>query len=182
MVHYGPTCLNLVSSPPVKDLGENKIIGYTGSKKNSVIASICPVRNSKWLIAVELSRKKVLETANRFLYWLIITGCVLLIIGFFIAWLTSQNISKPCKKSDDGQFITCSLATTLLFLIFNRRDELGRLAERVPCNGHTRYKHSREELEKKAQNYKLLFERNPMPMWIIAEETLEVMDVNDAAG
>src|SRR6186997_2527698 len=39
----------------------------------------------------------------------------------------------------------------------------------------------REELEKKAQNYKLLFERNPMPMWIISEQTLDVMDVNDAA-
>ena len=39
----------------------------------------------------------------------------------------------------------------------------------------------REELEKKAQNYKLLFERNPMPMWIICENTLDVIDVNDAA-
>src|SRR6185295_3564797 len=53
--------LKPVSSPPVNDLKENKIIEYTSSEKNSVIASACPVKNSKWLIAVELSRKKVFE-------------------------------------------------------------------------------------------------------------------------
>lgn len=171
--------LKPVSSPPVNDLKENKIIEYTSSKKNSVIASACPVKNSKWIIAVELSRKKVFETANRFLYWLIIAGCVLLIIGFFLAWLTSQNISQPIKN--------LTMANSLLaagnyssILDLNRRDELGRLVREFHAMA-IQVQHSREELEKKAQNYKLLFERNPIPMWIISEETLDVMDVNDAA-
>ncbi len=178
----GSLCTDLlkpVSSPPVNDLSENKIIEYTSSKKNSVIASVCPVKNSKWLIVVELSRKKVFETANRILYWLIIAGFLLLIIGFFIAWLTSQNIGQPIKN--------LTMANSLLaagnyssILDLNRRDEFGRLAREFHAMA-IQVQHSRDELEKRAQNYKLLFERNPMPMWIISEETLKVMDVNDAA-
>lgn len=171
--------LKPVSSPPVNDLEENKIIEYTSAKKNSVIASVCPVKNSKWVIAVELSKKKVFETANRFLYWLVIAGCLLLVIGFFIAWLTSHNISQPIKN--------LTMANSLLaagnyssILDLNRRDEMGKLAREFHAMA-IQVQHSREELEKKAQNYKLLFERNPMPMWIISEETLDVMDVNDAA-
>jgi PAS domain S-box-containing protein len=171
--------LKPIPSPLVNNPGKDQIIEYTSSKRNSVIASVCPVGNSKWLIAVELSRKKVFETANRFLYWLIIAGCLLLIVGFFIAWLTSRNISKPIKN--------LTMANSLLaagnyssILDLNRRDELGRLAKEFHAMA-IQVQHSREELEKRAQNYKLLFERNPMPMWIISEETLDVMDVNDAA-
>src|SRR4030095_8079591 len=166
-------------SSPINYVKDNKIIEYTSSKKNSVIASVCPVKNSKWLIAVELSKKKVFETANRFLYWLIIAGCVLLMIGFFMAWFASQNISQPIKN--------LTIANSLLaagnyssILDLNRRDELGRLAREFHAMA-IQVQNSREELEKKAQNYKLLFERNPMPMWIICEKTLEVIDVNDAA-
>jgi len=166
-------------SSPINYLKDKKIIEYTSSKKNSVIASVCPVRNSKWLIAVELSKKKVFETANRFLYWLIIAGCVLLTIGFFMAWVASQNISQPIKN--------LTMANSLLaagnyssILDLNRRDELGRLAREFHAMA-IQVQNSREELEKKAQNYKLLFERNPMPMWIICEKTLGVIDVNDAA-
>jgi PAS domain S-box-containing protein len=171
--------LKPVSLLPANALSPNKIIEYTSAKKNSVIASVLPVKNTKWLITVELSKRKVFETANRFLYWLIIAGCVLLAIGFFIAWLTSQNISQPIKN--------LTMANSLLaagnyssFLDLKRRDELGSLAREFHAMA-TQVQHSREELEKKAQNYKLLFERNPMPMWIISEETLDVLDVNDAA-
>ena len=171
--------LKPISSPLVNDLKENKIIEYTSSKKNSVIAFVCPVKNTKWLIAVELSRKKVFETANRFLYWLILIGCLLLIIGFFIAWLTSQNISKPIKNLTMANSLLAS-GNYSSMLDLSRRDELGRLAREFHAMA-IQAQHSRQELERKAQNYKLLFERNPMPMWIISEQTLDVMDVNDAA-
>jgi methyl-accepting chemotaxis protein len=139
--------LKPVSSPPINDLKVNKIIEYTSSEKNSVIASVCPVKNSKWLIAVELSRKKVFETANRFLYWLIVAGCGLLAIGFFIAWLTSQNISQPIKN--------LAMANSLLaagnyssILDLNRKDEFPRLVREFHAMA-IQVQHSREELEKK---------------------------------
>jgi nitrogen fixation/metabolism regulation signal transduction histidine kinase len=47
-------------------------------------------------------------------------------------------------------------------LDLNRRDELGRLAREFHAMA-IQVQHSREELEKKAQNYKLLFERNRCP-------------------
>lgn len=171
--------LKPLSSPPVHEQPEKNNVEYRNSTKKSVIASARPIKGSKWLIAVELSKKKILETANRFLYWLIAAGCLLLVIGFFVAWLTSRNISQPIKNLTMANSLLAS-GNYLSFLSLEREDELGKLARAF--NGMAiQVKYSREELEKKAQNYKLLFEKNPMPMWIISEATLDVIDVNNAA-
>src|SRR5213075_1433636 len=50
-----------VSPPPVKKQNKNSITEYSRSKNNPVIASIRPIANSKWLVAVELSKKKIIE-------------------------------------------------------------------------------------------------------------------------
>jgi len=42
-------------------------------------------------------------------------------------------------------------------------------------------KKAEEELKSSEQKYKLLFERNPMPMWMIAKDDLSIIDVNEAA-
>lgn len=42
-------------------------------------------------------------------------------------------------------------------------------------------KRSHEELKASERKYKLLFESNPMPMWIVSQKNMRIMDVNDAA-
>lgn len=42
-------------------------------------------------------------------------------------------------------------------------------------------RHSDEALRSSEQKYKLLFEANPMPMWMFSRRTLRIIDVNEAA-
>jgi two-component system, sporulation sensor kinase E len=46
----------------------------------------------------------------------------------------------------------------------------------------TKRKKAEEELKSSVQKYKLLFESNPLPLWMIAKDNLSVIDVNDAAA
>ena len=45
----------------------------------------------------------------------------------------------------------------------------------------TERKQAEEELRSSEQKYKLLFESNPMPMWMIAKDDMTIIDVNEAA-
>src|SRR5258708_27483339 len=83
-----------VSSPLVDKQNKNSITEYSRAKDSPVIGSLRPITNSKWLVAVELSKKKIMAHASDFLYWLIVVGAILLIIGSFAAWLMSRNISE----------------------------------------------------------------------------------------
>ncbi|MDB5137860.1 MAG: domain S-box protein [Mucilaginibacter sp.] len=46
----------------------------------------------------------------------------------------------------------------------------------------TERKKAEEELRSSEQKYKLLFESNPMPLWMIAKDDLSIIAVNDAAA
>ncbi|MDB4902503.1 MAG: domain S-box protein [Mucilaginibacter sp.] len=46
----------------------------------------------------------------------------------------------------------------------------------------TERKKAEEELRSSEHKYKLLFESNPMPLWMIAKDNLSIIDVNDAAA
>jgi two-component system, sporulation sensor kinase E len=46
----------------------------------------------------------------------------------------------------------------------------------------TERKKAEDELKASEQKYKVLFESNPMPMWMIAKDSLKIIAVNDAAA
>jgi two-component system, sporulation sensor kinase E len=46
----------------------------------------------------------------------------------------------------------------------------------------TKRKKAEEELKSSEQKYKLLFESNPLPLWMIAKDNLSIIAVNDAAA
>jgi len=46
----------------------------------------------------------------------------------------------------------------------------------------TERRKAEEELKASEQKYKILFDSNPMPLWMIAKDSLKIMDVNDAAA
>lgn len=166
-----------VSSPKL-DHRINKVVQY--SRDNvKVLSYVRPIANSNWVVAVELSKKKILETANRFLYWLIIAGSIILIIGMTIAWLASRKLSEPLKDLTIAATAIASGNNSIPVEV-NRRDELGKLARAFNAM-EIQVERSQKALEEKAQKYKLLFENNPLPMWIISRDTLDIIDVNRAA-
>jgi len=168
-----------VSLTRVTRQNKNTITEYSKSKNNTVLASIRPVANSQWLIAVELSKKKIMESANQFLDWLIIAGSVLLVIGVFAARVMSRNITSPLQKlTTAASGIAAGNYSTRV--PNDRFDELGKLGRAFNAMA-AQVKKSKERLEEKAQKYKLLFEKNPVPMWILAKPALGVLDANEAA-
>ena len=157
---------------------ENNVIHYQINSEK-VIAHIRPIVNSQWLVAVELSKKEVLGAANQFLKWLILIGSILLIIGVLVAWLMVRKITDPLQKLTTAvSGIAAGNYSTLSHL--NRYDELGKLARAFNAMS-AQVQDAQKTLESKAQNYRLLFEGNPMPMWIISKSTLEILNVNQAA-
>jgi two-component system, NarL family, sensor histidine kinase UhpB len=157
----------------------NSVTEYSRSENNPVIASVRPIPKSKWLVVIELSKKRLMEQPNQFLYWLILAGFILLIVGILVAWVMSRNITAPLQKLTMATAaITAGDYST--FVPVDRYDELGKLSRAFNTMA-LQVKKSQDDLEKEAQKYKLLFEKNPMPMWIFSKSTLDVIDVNEAA-
>jgi HAMP domain-containing protein len=76
---------------------------------------------------IEISQQTVLETANRFLRWVIIIGAILVVIGIFIAWLMSRNITRPLNKLSAAATAIAGGDYSSSVEIY-RKDELGKLA------------------------------------------------------
>jgi len=138
-----------VSAPPV-DIGHSDhFFEYSEAKGRRVIAAVQPIANTHWVVLVEFSQQTILEAANRFLRWIIIIGGVLIIVGIFIAWLMSRNITRPLNKLTNAASAIASGDYSLAVEV-NRNDELGKLARAF--NSMTVKVHAAQlDLEKKVK-------------------------------
>ncbi|HXB09762.1 MAG TPA: ATP-binding protein [Puia sp.] len=134
------------TSPAVKNL--QKTIHYNG-RNGKVIAYAMPIGGTRWLIMVELSEELLLEAADRFLYWMIGIGAVLVITGSLIAWFISRSVTRRLDRLmrattniADGDY--SSLAPE------DRQDEIGRLAASFNAM-MVQVRHTQEDLEDKVK-------------------------------
>ena len=116
-----------VANPPIDTRYLGNFFEYSRPQGKGVIAAAQPVANTPWLILVEFSQQTVLETANRFLRWIIIIGAALIAIGIFVAWLMSRNITKPLNKLTAAASAIAGGDYSATAGV-DRRDELGKLA------------------------------------------------------
>jgi signal transduction histidine kinase len=134
------------TSPAAKNL--HKTLHYD-RPDGKVIGYAMPIPGTEWLIMVELSGDLILEAADRFLYWMLGIGAVLLITGSWIAWLISRNVTR---RLDRLMHATAAMAAGdyLSPVAVDRHDEIGRLASSF--NAMTaEVRHTQEELEKKVR-------------------------------
>lgn len=157
---------------------KNKIIRYSRSGKK-LLASVHPIAHSQWLVSVEFPKDKTLETTESYLYWLMIAGTLLMIAGIFLGWLMSRNISRPLVDLTKAASEIAAGNYTSPVMV-NRLDEVGKLAGSFQIM-REQVQASQQKLQEKAENYKLLFEKNPMPMWIMSRSSFDILDVNEAA-
>lgn len=155
------------------DIGKPITDGIYGYKRTTgdVISGIRPIPNSPWLVSVEISESVVFLAANRFLYWLMLAGLILLGIGIAAAILLSRSLSRPlvslthaAARIAEGNFgVEDTLAQT------NRKDEIGRLAQ--VFGAMSRKIHvSREELEKLNQSLEVLVNDRTRQLQLVNEE------------
>ena len=169
-----------VSMPVQQSKNDSGVLSYTrDDDDHKVIAAVKQIGNSNWMVAVELSKSKILEASNRFLNWLIIAGTIILIISAFIVWVMSKKITVPLKQLTKAATDIAAGKDAEIIQV-NRRDEIGKLARAFNAM-NAQVNHSRSALIKKAHNYRILFEHNPMPMWIVSAKTNAMINVNQAA-
>jgi signal transduction histidine kinase len=100
---------------------------YTGSNHKKVLGVEKPVRYTPWVLLLEFSQDSVMESANSFLQWIIIIGTALVLIGIFIAWIMSRNITRPLNRLTTAVSNLAS-GRGAADVIVDRRDEIGKLA------------------------------------------------------
>ncbi len=136
------------TSPAIKNLHKTVHYDRSGGK---VIAYAMPIPGTEWLIMVELSEGLILEAADRFLYWMIGIGAVLLITGSWIAWLISRNVTR---RLDRLMHATTAMAGGDYAepVAVDRQDEIGRLAASFNAMT-TEVRHTQEELERESPTH-----------------------------
>jgi signal transduction histidine kinase len=100
---------------------------YNNTEGKRVFAMVKPIANTSWLVAVEFPEESVLATAGHFLRQIVIIGSILILVGIFLAWLMSRNISGPLKRltAATSQIEAGNYAVKVTV---DREDELGKLA------------------------------------------------------
>ena len=141
--------LRPVASPPVDIKNIPQPVTYERPGGSSVLAFSLPVPTSKWVILVELSRTLILETANRFLYWMIGIGAMLMITGMLIAWRISRNITRPLDQLTKATAAIASGDYSSPVAV-DRQDELGKLAASFNSMA-VQVHHAHDELEKRVR-------------------------------
>lgn len=141
--------LRPVAAPPF-DIGNTRQpVIYKRPGGSPVIAFSQPVAGSKWVILVELSRDLILETANRFLYWMIAIGAILMVTGMLIAWGISRNITRPLDQLIKATAAIASGDYSSPVTV-DRKNELGKLAASFNSMA-VQVHHAHDELEKRVQ-------------------------------
>ena len=164
---------------PSADSTNCTILQYSRSG-NSFLATSCLIANSQWRVLVESPKSRLLQTANNYLYRLIVSALLLIIAGMAIGLLMSRNISKPLVQLTSAASRIAAGDHSNLPVSIERWDEVGKLARSFNAMS-AQLQQSKNELETEANNYKLLFEKNPLPMWIVSMPALDFIDVNHAA-
>jgi signal transduction histidine kinase len=119
--------LRPVTRPPFDTLDIHQTVTYARPERGRVMASAMPIPGTKWVILVELSQSLIMEAVNHFMYWIIIPGGILILIGMLIAWLISRNFTRPLVRLNES---TTAIANGDYSspVPVDRWDELGRLA------------------------------------------------------
>lgn len=114
---------------PIPDNVEEKerVLYYTSMTGKKVLASKMPIRSTNWVMLVELHQYHLLAPARSFLQAVLIIGGGLTIIGIFLAWLMSRNITRPLNQLTAAATAIASGDESDTSGI-DRRDEVGKLA------------------------------------------------------
>jgi signal transduction histidine kinase len=119
--------LKPVSHPPITIKDINDYLEYKDPKGHDVVASAQLINSSDWLVLIEFSKSVMLESATRFLKWIILIGGLLVAAGIFITWIMSYNITKPLDQLTKAA-MAISKGDYSVSPQVNKNDELGKLA------------------------------------------------------
>ncbi len=168
-----------VSGPSTELIHTSSFFEYRRDTGVDVFGYGIPVPGSSWIVVAELPSAPILSPVRRFTTRAIGLSVLLTLIGAVIGWLLSRRVTRPLQRmTDAAEAIAAGRSSDRIAL--TRGDELGRLGgafdvmtERVAAK--------RRQLEAVVEHYRLLFDQNPLPMWLHDLTTHRFIDVNAAA-
>jgi signal transduction histidine kinase len=101
---------------------------YAGAKGEQRIGALVPIKSMNWAVLVDIPTAALLAPANRFLRYMGIAAIVLVLIGGFVAFFISRQITEPLEEitaAAEG----ISAGDYSRRVESSRRDELGILAQ-----------------------------------------------------
>lgn len=142
--------LKPVPKPPLDFKRLQHTSQYSRDDGNPLIGSMRPLKNSRWLVLVELSSASMLQGTHTFLIWVIIIGSVLVLLGGFGGWLLSRSITNPLRQLSQA---ASSIAdgNYSLTVDYNKQDELGKLATSFNIMA-AKIQSSQQNLEQKVED------------------------------
>jgi signal transduction histidine kinase len=117
----------VVAGPPVSLKGSS-VVSYEAQDGSARLGAWSPMKNTPWLVWVEIRKSAILAPARRFLGTMALTGLLILIGGAVGAWLISRQITVPLK---DIAVAANDISTGDYSrrVIVTRQDEMGFLAD-----------------------------------------------------
>src|SRR6185295_2277338 len=169
----------LSSAPPYAVDTAADAMEYDRPGTGQRLAAARAVAGTPWVVLVEVSRRVVMAPASSLLRRLAVIAGLLLIGVVLTGWRLSGGITRPliqltamAEAAAAGDF---SQRLTVV-----RRDELGRLARTFNAMAD-QIGASLSRVTDSEQRYRILFDGNPHPMWVVDRETLRFLAVNAAA-
>ena len=166
------------ASGPMRELGDT-LARYHRADAATVLARAAQVPTTAWSVVVEVPEEQAVGPARQFLYGA--TGLALLlgIAGAAAGTLLSRGITTPLKQLATAASDLASGKESVR-VDLQREDELGDLGRAFNAMAD-QLASGRANLATTLAEYQLLFERNPLPMWVNDRHSLRILQVNDAA-
>jgi PAS domain S-box-containing protein len=168
-----------VAGVPPQYMMDTSVLTFARSSEPRVLARTVPVKTTDWLLAVEFLEEPILAPAGQFLRRAFTLGALLALIAALVGVLVSRNITKPLREVTDAAS-TLASGTDSARVKVARNDELGQLATSFNAMAE-QIELGHMQLAGALERYRLMFDRNPVPMWVFARDTLRFLDVNTAA-
>ena len=168
-----------VPGVPSQYMMDTSLLTFARPNEQRVLARVVPVSTTDWLLAVEFLEEPILEPAAQFLQRAFTLGGLLALIGVLFGLLVSRNFTKPLREvTSAASALAAGTGSARVKVTGN--DELGQLATSFNAMAE-QIERGQTQLEGALERYRLMFDRNPVPMWAFARDTLRFLDVNAAA-
>jgi PAS domain S-box-containing protein len=143
------------------------------------LGAMVDVDGTPFQIGAERPRADVLRSMRPLIYQMAGIGLVLLLAGAAAGWLVSRRLSRPLMQlTHDAERVAQGDGGDATRV--RHGDEIVRLSDAFRTMV-TRVNDTQERLRQSEEQYRMLFDLNPNPMWVYDLESLRFLAVNRAA-
>ena len=138
------------------------------------------IAGSPWILAAERPVGEALSNAQSLVRDFTLVGLAVLGFGALIGWVMSRRLTQPLRELTTAAESVARGDLSEFTPAYARHDEIGRLGDAFGTMV-SRVKDGRQQLKASEEQYRMLFDLNPSPMWVYDRETLAFLAVNRAA-